>query len=386
MKEKMSGDSVTMPIELGSSEREAFAEGAREWLDANVSERWKANRGALSEDETDQIRHDWDRQLFKGGYAGLSLPKEFGGQGYGLAEEVIFADLSARAQAPDGLARIGRILTAPTLIVHGTQRQLGQYLPKILNGDEVWCQGFSEPDAGSDLAGVRCRAVKVEGGFLISGRKIWTSFARQADRCLLLAQTDPEAPRHKNLTMFLFDMRQEGVSISPIKQSSGLSHFAEVQFDRAFVADQDVVASEGDGWNVAMTVLMNERGGVEASSRYVEIRADMDLLIRTIGDRPEYRVQVDELDARIELVRWQVLKSIDLEADSADYFKATSILKLAWSELWQEITQLGLETSDASTIDHWRHQYLETRAASIYSGSSEIQRNIISERILGMPR
>lgn len=377
---------MTISIEFDSAQRESFARDAEGWLNANVPERWRENRSALSEDEMDDIRHEWDRQLFKAGYAGLSLPREFGGQGLGLAEEVIFADLSARAMAPDGLARIGRILTAPTLIAHGTLDQRERYLKKILNGDEVWCQGFSEPDAGSDLAGVQCRATKVEGGYRISGRKIWTSFARQADRCLLLAQTDPEAGRHRNLSMLLLDMRQGGVIINPIKQASGLSHFAEVQFDGAFVADEDLVDAEGTGWKVAMTVLTNERGGVEASSRYVEIRADMDLLTRAVGDHPDYRLRLDELDARIELVRWQVLKSIDLDQSSPAYFSATSILKLAWSELWQEIAQLGLETSDPDTVDHWRFQYLETRAATIYSGTSEIQRNIISERVLGLPR
>ena len=371
---------------IGGDSQQEFASSAREWLEASVPRRWRDNRGALSEDESNEIRREWDRQLFSGGYAGLSLPKEFGGQGLGVSEEVIFAELAGRAQAPDGLARIGRILTAPTLVAHGTQQQLGKYLQKILSGDEIWCQGFSEPDAGSDLAGVKCRATKVDGGYLINGRKIWTSFARLADRCLLLAQSDPDAPRYKNLTLFLLDMHQPGVHISPIRQSSGLSHFAEVQFTDVFVADEDVVAGEGDGWKVAMTVLTNERGGVEAASRYVEIRADMDLLRSSLAGRPEHRRQLDSLEARVELIRWQISKSLGLEDDPTEYFRATSILKVYWSDLWKEIAELGLETADASTVDHWRFQYLETRAASIYSGSNEIQRNIISERVLGMPR
>ena len=375
-----------MPTETGIAERESFAEAARVWLEANVPQRWRAEHGGLTEDESNEIRHEWDRQLFRAGLAGLSLPKEFGGQGLGVAEEVIFADLAGRAHAPDGLARIGRILTAPTLVAHGTQYQLERYLPKILAGDEIWCQGFSEPDAGSDLAGIRCRAVKVDGGYLVSGRKIWTSFASLAHRCLLLAQTDTEAPRHKNLTMFLLDMKQPGIHVSPIRQASGMSHFAEVQFENAFVADEDRVAEEGDGWNVAMTVLTNERGGVEAASRYVEIRGDIDLLARSIGHRAEYAHKIEELDARTELVRWQTMKSIDLEPGSIEHFRTTCILKIAWSELWQEITALGLETADAETVEHWRFQYLETRAVSIYSGSSEIQRNIVSERVLGLPR
>jgi len=375
-----------MPTIEDRTSREDFTEAARTWLQANVPTRWKENRGSLTEHESDDIRHEWDRQLHRGGFAGLSLPKEFGGQGLSMIEEVIFHDLAAQEQAPDGLARIGRILTAPSLIGHGTEDQLARFLPKILSGDEIWCQGFSEPNAGSDLAGVTTRAVKVEGGYLISGRKTWTSFAKMAQRCLLLAQTDPSAPRHKNLTMFMLDMKQPGITLSPIKQASGLSHFAEVQFEDVFVADEDRISEEGTGWQVAMTTLMNERGSVEATSRYVEIRSDMDLLLKTLGDRPELRMQLEELDMRVELVHWQVSKAIDIDIDSPDFFRATSIMKVLWSELWQATSTFGLENMTPETADHWRLQYLETRASSIYSGSNEIQRNIISERVLGLPR
>lgn len=366
--------------------RAQFVDRAGAWLEENVPSRWRTHRGALDENEQNEIRREWDRQLFRAGYAGLSLPVEYGGQGLGATEEVLFAELAARAQAPDGLARIGRILVAPTLVVHGTGYQLETYLPRILSGEEIWCQGFSEPGAGSDLAGVSCRAVPTEGGYLVSGRKIWTSYARLADRCLLLARTDADAPRYKNLSMFLLDMSLPGITIDPIRQASGLSHFAEVTFDDVFVPTDDRIAGEGDGWKVAMTVLSNERGGTEAASRYVEIRADMDLLVSAIGTDPEHAALVEDLDSRVELVRWQVAKTIDLELDSAEFFRAACVLKVMWSELWQEITRLGLDTATADTIDHWQFQYLETRASSIYSGSSEIQRNIISERILGMPR
>ena len=201
------------------SKREEFIVAASTWLEANVPPRWRENRGALSEEESTQIRREWDACLHDGGFSGLSLPKIHGGQGLTLVEEVLFSELSARAQAPDGLARIGRILTAPTLIAHGTEAQLARYLPRIVNGEEIWCQGFSEPGAGSDLAGVTCSAKKVDGGYLVSGRKTWTSFARLADRCLLLAQSLPEAGRYKNLSMFLLDMRQPGIRIEPIRQA-----------------------------------------------------------------------------------------------------------------------------------------------------------------------
>lgn len=363
-----------------------FAESAGRWLQENVPQRWREHRGTLAEDESIEIRREWDRQLYRAGYSGLSLPVAFGGQGLGLAEEVEFSELAARAQAPDGLARIGRILTAPTLIAHGTEQQRERFLPPILQGVETWCQGFSEPGAGSDLAGVSCRADKVDGGYAITGRKIWTSFAAYSDRCLMLARTDPEARRHKNLSMFLLDMKQPGIEITPIRQISGGTHFAEVHFDRAFVSDAELVAGEGDGWKVAMTTLMNERGGVEAASRYVEMRADMDLLQQMCGDDPRRAGLLEELDLRTDLVRWQISKAVTLEADETAFVRATSILKVLWSELWQTITETGVRYATPELRDHWRFQYLESRSCSIYSGTSEIQRNIISERVLGLPR
>lgn len=375
-----------MTVDEKLAQREAFVEGARAWLAENVPQRWRDHRGALAEEESDAIRHEWDRQLFRGGFTGLSLPEEYGGRGLGVVEEVLFSDLAARAQAPDGLGRIGRILAAPTLVRHGSAEQLARYLPPTLSGDMIWCQGFSEPTAGSDLAGISTRAVRVEGGYRVTGRKTWTSFARHADRCLMLVNTDPQAPRHRNLTMLLLDMSQPGVTISPIKQASGATHFAEVTFEDVFVEEADRVEGEGDGWRIAMTVLQNERGGVEAASRYVEIRADIDMLAAQVQGREEHRLRVEEFYTRLELVRWQVLRTIDFAPDSPEFFRSASVLKVLWSELWQEVTALGIETMTPDTEAHWRFQYLDTRAATIYSGTSEIQRNIISERVLGLPR
>ena len=375
-----------MTHKVSTTSGSAFAQEAGAWLQENVPRRWREHRGTLDEHEAIEIRRQWDRQLYEAGYSGLSLPKEFGGQGLGLAEEVAFSELAAQAQAPDGLARIGRILTAPTLIAHGTEQQRERFLPPILQGLETWCQGFSEPGAGSDLAGVSCRADKVDGGYEITGRKIWTSFAAYSDRCLMLARTSPDAPRHKNLSMFLLDMNQPGVDIGVIKQISGGTHFAEVHFDRVFVSDDELIAEEGSGWRVAMTTLMNERGGVEAASRYVEMRADMDLLLTMCGDDPRRADVLADLDRRTELVRWQISKAVHLEDNEAEFVRATSILKVLWSELWQEITAVGLRYATAAHREHWRYQYLESRSASIFSGTSEIQRNIISERVLGLPR
>jgi alkylation response protein AidB-like acyl-CoA dehydrogenase len=368
------------------SSEEQFRADAGRWLEANVSQRWRENRGALDEDEETRIRKEWDRKLWEGGYAGLSLPKEYGGQGLGLAEEVLFGELAARAQAPDGLGRIGKILTAPTLIAHGTEYQKSTYLPKILSGEEVWCQGFSEPGSGSDLASVSCSARKVDGGFVVNGRKTWTSFSRHAHRCLLLARSDESAPRYRNLSLLLADMHAPGVTISPIKQISGSQHFSETFFEDVFVADEDLVGEEGEGWRMAMTVLPNERGNVEGITRYVEIRADMDLLQQCCAQPGEAVDKLRELDIRVELVRAQVSKAVARRDDEAAHLRSSMVLKVTWSELWQELTSLAATLSCPAHRAHWRHQYLESRSATIYSGTSEIQRNIIAERVLGLPK
>ena len=364
-----------------------FTRTARAWLEANVPPLYRDNRGALSNAESDHVRREWDRQLYLGGYAGLGLPAEWGGQGLGLREEVAFHVLAGKAKAPDGFGRVAKVLVAPMLIVSGTAEQKARYLPDILRGDVVWCQGFSEPNAGSDLAGVKTRALKVDGGYLISGRKTWTSFAQHADYCFLLAQTDPDAPRYKNLGMFMVDMKQPGVEISDIVQISGAVHFAEVSFDRVFVSDDDIVGGPGDGWGVAMRILTDERGGTETAARYVEIRSDVDLLLESCGDRPELASELQELDIRTELLRWQLSKVVDLEDEQGEAFqRAVSILKVLWSELWQDVTRVGVKAMVPADREHWRYQYFESRAVSIYSGTNEIQRNIISERVLGLPR
>lgn len=379
---------TNLAVAAVGEELDEFERRAAVWLEENVPDRWRHHRGALKPEESDEIRRQWDRALWEGGYSGLSIPAEYGGQGLTLAEEVAFHVLAGKAKAPDGFGRVAKVLVAPMLIANGSEEQRERYLRPLLTGDEVWCQGFSEPNAGSDLAGVSTRATRTAGGFLINGTKTWTSFAQHAGRCFLLAKSDPEAPRYKDLSMLLVDMHQPGVTIHDIKQISGAVHFAEVHFTDAFVAEEDLVGSEGDGWKIAMHVLNHERGGTEAAARYVEIRADVDLLLATCGERPELALQIDELDVRAELLRWQLAKVVDLDriGDEAGFNRAVSILKVLWSELWQDVTRLGVESMVTESHEHWRYQYFESRAVSIYSGTNEIQRNIISERVLGLPR
>lgn len=366
---------------------QGFRERAAAWLQESVPAEWREHRGALDEEQESRIRSDWDRRLYRGGFAGISLPTEYGGQGRSMEDEIVFFELAARMQAPDGLGRIGKILTAPTLIALGTDRQKAEYLPSILSGEEVWCQGFSEPGAGSDLASVTTSARRTEGGWLIRGTKTWTSFSKHAHRCLMLARSDPEGSRYHNLTMFLLDMNQPTVRVDPIKQMSGSAHFSETHYDDTFVADSDVLGEVGDGWKVAMTVLGNERGLIEGIVRYVEIRADVDTLqdCCCAADRGRLDI-VDGFDARAEVIRWQVAKAVALRDDEQEGWRAASVLKAWWSEFWQEITHFASTLDCPAHREHWRHQYLESRSATIYSGTSEIQRNVISERVLGLPR
>lgn len=331
------------------------------------------------------VRSEWDRRLYDAGLAGLTWPTEHGGRGLTLLEEYIFHEEAARAGAPEGNGRIGRILTGPLLIKHGTPAQQERFLEPILRGDEIWCQGFSEPSAGSDLANVSTRAERTGDSFTITGQKIWTSFADQADYCLLLARTSAEAPRHKNLGMFLLDMRQAGVDVRPITRITGDSTFSEVFFDGAVVPQSNLVGGEYEGWRIAMAVLADERGPIEAITRYQNMARFTRLLHDCCGAAVE-DPGIDEVCARVEVVHWHAMRCLETALQGASDPAASSVAKLMWSHTWQELAARGLALGCADHEELWQQQYLESRAASIFSGSSEIQRNLVAERVLGLPR
>jgi alkylation response protein AidB-like acyl-CoA dehydrogenase len=362
-----------------------FRAEVRGWLDSAIPLQWRDNREQLSPEEARAVQQDWDALLHRSGYAGLAWPAEYGGRGLGAIEELVYYEESARANAPDGFGRIGRVLAGPTIIACGTEEQQAKYLPRILDGSEIWCQGFSEPSAGSDLAAVSTTATRTEGGYLVTGQKTWTSFAQYARRCMTLAKTS-DSPRYRNLTFLLLDMDQPGIDVRPIKQISGDEEFSEVFFDGAFVGDCDRVGEEGAGWQVAMTVLTNERGTIEAGTRLVEITSEVDILLRCCASGTGYRDRAQRFRERTDLLRWHVLRSTEEKASGADWFRSGSTLKVIWSELLQECSRLGTETGCERHRGYWRHQYLESRAVSIYSGTNEIQRNIIADRVLNVPR
>ncbi|MBI1775131.1 MAG: acyl-CoA dehydrogenase [Proteobacteria bacterium] len=391
-----------------SAEDLKFRDDLRRWLTANLPAGWgRTVFEPKDEDERARFRLDWEKKLFKGGWNGIAWPKQYGGRGATLIEQGIFAEEMARARAPEGLNIIGRNLTGSTLLHHGTEAQKQRFLPKILSGEEVWCQGFSEPNAGSDLASVKCQAARDGDHFVVNGQKIWTSFAQYAQWCILLARTDPSLPKHKGISFLLVDMKTPGITIRPLRQISGESEFNESFFDDVRVPAQNLVGELNGGWKIAMTTLAYERGPEDALGRQIRFKLELDQLLETAStlkrggkaaiDDPVLRQKLAKSVVEIELMRLNCLRSFSKSLKGEPPGPSASMLKLYWSHVTQSMYETALETlgplaplgeGDSLSPADGRFQlsFLQSRAFTIYSGSSEIQRNIIAERVLGLPK
>ena len=390
-----------MDLNLTPGERK-FRDEFRTWLSENVPEEW-AGGGAGSEDRAEYIEYlrAWQRRLYDGGWAGISWPKEFGGRGATLVEQAIFQEELARAGAPQLIGTIGLSLVGPTIIALGTEEQKARYLPKILSGEEIWCQGFSEPNAGSDLAALGTKALRDGGDFVVSGQKIWTSFAQMADWCLLLVRTDPEVPKHKGLTCLLADMHAEGVNVRPLRQMSGDSGFNEVFFSNVRIGASQVLGEIDKGWTTAIAALMNERANL-GSGIQVVFKRQLEALIarsRTIerdgrpaSEDPLVRQKLAQAYLELEVLRLNTNRALTSLSKSAVPGAEGSIQKLYWSEMNQRTQQAAQEIlgpyGQLKGFDRgvWEYAYLRTRGNTIEAGTSEIQRNIIAERVLGLPK
>ena len=359
---------------------DAFREEVRAFISAAIPAEWH--------EHLLEMRREWERSVFAAGFAGLSWPAEHGGRGLGPIEELIYYEEAGRAHAPDELNSIGKYVSGPSIMAHGTVEQQRRYLPRILAAEEIWCEGFSEPDAGSDLAAASTRAVPDGEQYRLVGRKIWTSNAHLADRCYLLAKTSQEAPRHHNLSMFLVDMHQSGIEIVPIRQITGESEFNEVLFDGAVVSREDLLGEENDGWRLAsVTGFRSARQAISSLRRYVQIREWLDLLTSCCGRTgvvPDS--ELADLQARGEVVRWHAMRTIELMVNEASWYPTACVLQLWWSGVMQDVTERGMLTGCPFHRHFWRQSFLETRAASIYGGTSQIQRNVVADRVLGLPR
>jgi alkylation response protein AidB-like acyl-CoA dehydrogenase len=376
-------------------EEAAFRGETRAWLEANAPRdtlQELASPAAIRDLEDEGAARAWSRSLAEAGYAGLTWPREYGGRGAPHSYQAIYLEEAARAEAPQHLAVIGLGMIGPTIIAHGTATQRDRHLAKILTADEIWCQGFSEPGAGSDLAAVRTRATRDGDRFIVNGQKVWSSFAQIADWCMLIVRTDPESVGNRGLTMLLVDMRAPGVDVRPIREITGDSVFNEVFFGDVAVPVENVLGDVDAGWSVAMTTLLHERATLGFS-----FVGSLETMVKRVHRLAiERKVQDSRLLDSIarEWIELQALKLTNYRTlaqltTSGIPGPEGSAIKLRWSESNQRLTALALEIlgPDAAIADdYWRYQQLRSRANTIEAGTSEILRNIVSERVLGLPR
>ena len=375
-----------MDLTLSPSEA-SFRDEVRAWL----REHHPGAEPASTEDTFD-FRVGWQRALFEAGYAGISWPREHGGRGATVMEQAIFNEEMVRAKAPAPANIIGLVMGGPVVINHGTPAQQARFLAPILSGEEIWCQGFSEPNSGSDLASLGTRAQRVDGGWRINGQKVWTSYAHRATWCMLLARSGDE-PRYRNLTFFICAMRQEGVEVRPLRQATGDSEFNEVFFNGAFVPDENVVGDVGDGWNVAITTLMFERAGLSAASA-LSIQHELTDLAKLMRQHQQERDSVKrrrfaELVVATETLRLNGYRGLTGVIERGVPGPEGSMAKIQWADINQRLGELALDVLDgAALLDDplWTRRALRARANSLEGGTTEIQRNILAERVLGLPR
>ena len=388
-----------------TQEEEQFRQELRKWLEENLPAGWLQGDRTLPEDDQQRkaFLKNWQQKLYEGGWAGIHWPKKYGGRGATLIQEVIYQEELARVKAPPVLNFMGINMVGPTLIQMGTPDQKERYIDKILTGEEIWCQGFSEPNAGSDLAGIQTRAVERDGKWYITGQKVWTTFAHMADKCLILVRTDNSGKRHEGLTAFLIDMHQPGVEVKPIYQMNDDHDFNELFLQDAVAEPTDIVLGIGKGWQVSMALLSHERVGVAGTIFYLEhLFSDLITDMKSISYRnkpviedPYFVRELTKHYIRLQAARLNYYRNLTKTIELGYPGPEGSIDKLVSSELSKVIT--GFATSaqglygscwkdDTHTQVDWQHQYLQSFGSTIAGGTTEVLKNVIGERILSLPR
>jgi alkylation response protein AidB-like acyl-CoA dehydrogenase len=383
-----------------ASDEDTFRAEVRGWLAANLTGEFAplvGTGGPGREHEFVPERMAWERRLGDGGWIGLGWPESEGGRELPWRHQVIFYEEYARAGAPGRVGHMGEQLLAPTLLMFGTAAQRARFLPGILAGTQLWCQGYSEPGAGSDLAGITTRARLDGGGWHLDGQKVWTSLAHVADWCFVLARTDPAAQRHHGLSYLLVPMRQPGIEVRPIVQLTGTSEFNEVFFDDARTGADDIVGAPGDGWRVAMGTLGFERG-VSTFGQQLGYQREFEAVLaaaRATGaiDDPDLAARIVEAWVGLQVMRYTTLATLVPVPGRAPGTEA-NVNKLIWGPWHQRLGELAVDVAGAAAtvvgpgyqLDDAQRLFLFTRAETIYGGSAEIQRTVIAERKLGLPR
>jgi alkylation response protein AidB-like acyl-CoA dehydrogenase len=369
-------------------EEQAFQDEVRAWLGEN-----HPGPEPDGEEAKFEFRRAWQRKLHDAGWAGISWPKEYGGRGATLIEQAIFSEEMARAKAPSPANVLGLVMGGPVVIAHGTDEQKERFLEPILSAEEIWCQGFSEPESGSDLASLKTKATRDNGGWRVTGQKVWTTYAHEAKWCMLLARSEPNAPKHKGLTYFICDMEQDEIEVRPLRQITGEAEFNEIFMEGAHIPEENLIGGEGNGWNVAITTLMHERAGLGAASA-ITVRRELDQLIALINERGladdrVIRQRIAELKIGVEALRLGSLRALTQQMKVGIPGPEGSVAKWEWATVNQKLTELAIDVlgPDALRRDsEWAYRFLRARANSIEGGTTEVMKNIIAERFLGLPR
>jgi len=370
---------------------EAFASEIRSWLVANVA---PAPAFESAEEELEWGQR-WQARLAADRWVGIQWPREYGGRDATPVEVALYNVEYARSRAPQPVNRVGINLAGPTLLAHGSDEQKQRWLPSILDATELWCQLFSEPGAGSDLASLTTRATPADGGWLLTGQKVWTSYARHARWGICLARTTPldEAPKHKGISFLVVDMRADGIDVRPLRQITGEAEFNEVFLDDVFVPEDHLVGGRNQGWAVANTTLAHERGTSFPFKEQVVHEGYLDELFALAAARGRLD-DVDVADAlaqafvELQILRLHNWRTLSRLGRGVPPGPESSIVKLAWTDMTQHLSDAALDVldADAPLAGPWSRQWLWSKAASIAGGTSEIQRTIIGERLLGLPR
>ncbi|MCA9531007.1 MAG: acyl-CoA dehydrogenase family protein [Myxococcales bacterium] len=388
-----------MELQLTDAER-AFRDEVRAWLEAQLSGRFahlRGRGGPGDEHYAIEDRLEWGRVMGAAGYNCIAYPKAHGGRGATLTEEVVFNEEYVAAGGPGRIGHIGETLLGPTLIHFGDAAQQERFLPKIVSGEEIWCQGYSEPEAGSDLANLQTKARLVGDEWVLEGQKVWTSMAPWADWCFVLARTDPDAPKHKGISYLLVPMKQPGITIAPIEQITGGAEFAEVFFEGAKTRKELVVGGVNHGWKVAMGTLAFERGGSTLGQQHL-FQNELDRVIAAAkrngaGKDPVLRQRLADAAIRLKIMRLNAMRM--LADQSAELSREALISKLYWSHWHRDFGELAMDVLGAESelaesapyeLTAAQKAFLFARSDTIYAGSSQIQRNLIAERGLGLPR
>jgi alkylation response protein AidB-like acyl-CoA dehydrogenase len=377
-----------------SPAEEAFRDELRAWLEAH-----NPGREPAGDEGGFEFRRAWQRELNDAGWAGVSWPVEYGGRGATLVEQAIFNEETVRSRTPSMANVLGIAMGGPTVIAHGTEEQRQRYLRPILSADEIWCQGFSEPESGSDLASLKTRAVRDGDEWVVTGQKVWTTLAHVAKWCMLVARTDPDAPKHKGLTYFLMDMEQDAIGVRPLVQITGEAEFNELFIEEARIPHENIVGGEGNGWAVAITTLMHERATLAFGLQVLvqialgelteEARTARGSNGRVASEDPVIRQRLAQLLIESEVLRLNAYRGLSATMKNGVPGPEGSLGKWHWSEVNQSLTELAMDIAGPRAMlsdGDWTYRFLRARANSIEGGTTEILKNIVAERVLGLPR